>query len=127
MTKRLPGTVFPLIALGILLFPPNNASPQTVHPDDIYWDAQMPMRLCVLHNFDNLCGPPFPHLNCRPQVQNGASGVKVGAIVQGPSGDDNFYGASPAGGKYSAGTIFMLTPANAGRGRNTNDRTKPRI
>lgn len=69
------------------------------------------MRLCVLHNFDNQCSGRTPIANCRPQVQDSASGVTVGAMVQGPAGDENFYGATPRGGKYNAGTVYMLTPA----------------
>jgi uncharacterized repeat protein (TIGR03803 family) len=69
----------------------------------------------VLYSFDGRCaGSPGAH--CDPAVQNGV-GVKVGAMVHGPDGDDSFYGTTPGGGAHNnGGTIFKITPTRRNAG-----------
>lgn len=98
---------FILLTLGLLIWPIESA--QTPNFPLQGGVAQMPTRLCILHNFENKCRYFSPDTNCGPLVQDGV-GVTVGALVQGPPGDDNFYGATPAGGTHDWGTIFRITP-----------------
>jgi uncharacterized repeat protein (TIGR03803 family) len=69
---------------------------------------QMPTRLCILHNFNSKCGYASPDTNCGPLVQDGG-GMTGGALVQGPPGDDSFYGTTPSGGTHHWGTVFKIT------------------
>jgi uncharacterized repeat protein (TIGR03803 family) len=65
---------------------------------------QMPIRVCDLHDFDNSKHDPiYP--------------VQIGAMVQGPPGDDSFYSTSQHCGSHSMGTIFKVTfpPTTAGK------------
>jgi uncharacterized repeat protein (TIGR03803 family) len=69
--------------------------------------VQAPTDLSVLYNFDAKCPLATASMHCDPAVQDGV-GVKVGDIVQGPGGDDSFYGATPGGGTHNWGTIFQV-------------------
>jgi uncharacterized repeat protein (TIGR03803 family) len=60
--------------------------------------VQMPLRLCVLHNFGDKPGEP-------------ATPKQTGTMVQRPPGDDNFYSTTPVGGAHNLGTVFMVTPS----------------
>jgi uncharacterized repeat protein (TIGR03803 family) len=78
--------------------------------------AQAP-NFSVLYSFDAKCANS-PGARCDPAVQDGV-GVKVGAMVHGPAGDNSFYGATPGGGAHNVGTIFRITPAEGTAGGNT--------
>jgi uncharacterized repeat protein (TIGR03803 family) len=78
--------------------------------------AQAP-NFSVLYSFDAKCANS-PGAHCDPAVQDGV-GVKVGAMVHGPAGDNSFYGATPGGGAHNVGTIFRITPAEGTAGGKT--------
>ncbi len=84
--------------------------------------VKMSQNFSVLYNFDAKCGKGSPAGHCDPSVQDGP-GVRVGAMVQGPPGDDSFYGATPGGGSHNWGTIFKVTLTKDSSGNNTGAET----
>jgi uncharacterized repeat protein (TIGR03803 family) len=103
-----PLLVFVLVLISIALGASPDAFAQAQPP------AQSAVGLDVLYNFDAKCAATAA-THCDPAVQDGV-GVKVGAMVQGPAGDNAFYGATPGGGTHSWGTIFKVTVTKATSG-----------
>jgi len=74
----------------------SEGAPQ-LQPGEEGGSVQRPVRLCVMNDFGN------------GKADSNAANADH-PLVQGPDGDDNFYGATPGGGTNNLGTIFMVTP-----------------
>ena len=88
-----------LITLAALVRPLDSAQTQVYPPTDYPLQGgavQMPLRLCVLHNF---AGP-----KTEPGTPN-----QMGTMVQGHAPDNFFYSTSPVGGTSNQGTVFSIT------------------
>lgn len=68
-----------------------------IQPGGQSGSVQRPVRLCVMTDFGN------------GKTDSNAANADH-PLVQGPEGDDNFYGATPSGGTNNQGTVFMVTP-----------------
>lgn len=102
-TVRRVRSSLPLLALSflsmMLVARSSPGAPQTAtppQPPGQGGNIQMPMRVCDLHDFDLTLHEP-----------NGLG--PIGAMVQGPPGDDSFYSASEFGGTHNMGTIYKVT------------------
>jgi len=104
---RVPAVRFALALLCMVLVKPPSLNPQT-SPQGKSVAAQTALIPFDLYDFDAKCPKDAAAGHCDPAVQDGG-GVKVGDMVQGPQGDDSFYGATPGGGKHGWGTIFKIT------------------
>src|ERR1700676_5265676 len=98
-TVRTARSSLPLLAISFLsLMHVGRSSPgaaQTATPPQPLGQGgsiQMPMRLCDLHDFDPTRYEPYVL-------------SAIGAMVQGPPGDDSFYSTSEFGGTHNIGTI----------------------
>jgi len=78
-TARLP--VLPALCLICLLAGPRSLAVQA-------GAAQLTPDFSALYSFDGKCANS-PGAHCDPAVQDGV-GVKVGAMVHGPAGDNSF-------------------------------------
>jgi len=109
-SSRLARVAAVRFALGLLcmaLVKPPSLNPQT-SPQGKSVAVQTALIPFDLYDFDAKCPNDAAAGHCAPAVQDGG-GVKVGDMVQGPQGDDSFYGATPGGGKHGWGTIFKIT------------------
>jgi hypothetical protein len=64
-------------------------------PAKLLAQVTAPASVSVLYSFDGKCAAATAATHCDPLVLDGG-GLKVGDMVQGPPGDDSFYGATPA-------------------------------
>lgn len=104
---RVPAVRIVLGLLCMVLVKPPSLNPQTSSQGKSV-AAQTALIPFDLYEFDAKCPKDAAAGHCDPAVQDGV-GVKVGDMVQGPQGDDSFYGATPGGGKHGWGTIFKIT------------------
>jgi uncharacterized repeat protein (TIGR03803 family) len=85
-----------LIALPLAFCQFSDATPQ--QQTGTQRNDQTPIRLCLLHGFGATKGEPVS-----------SSGI----LVQGPAGDDNFYGATSSGGFSNQDTILKISQDGA--------------